>query len=112
MLSPHTHRVLDSYFEDQRRFATAVSWAEGAGETGETGQVIASREILSWLISHSSVFRIAVCSTGSFQPRATNLIFNVLNCLSFSSPIADRWACTISEMLRAMLARVIIEPTQ
>lgn len=99
MLSPHIHGILDSNFEGQRRLATAISWAEGVGETGKAGQVIASGEVPSWLISHSSVFRIAACSTGSFQPRATNLIYNVLNCLSFSSSLADRWACTIRNAL-------------
>lgn len=119
MFSPRIHRNTDWYPEHltlalkaRGGLATGVSWAGGAGEAGETGQVVTSREIPSWFISHSSLFRITACSTGSFQPRATNLIYNVLNCFSFSSPPAGRWTCTIAEMLCVVLAGMIIEPTQ
>lgn len=86
-------------------------WQGELGKAGETGQVIISWETLSWLISCSSLFGITACSTGSFQPRATNLIYNV-NCFSFSSPPAGRGTCTISVMLCVVLARMIIEPTK
>lgn len=78
----------------------------------ETGQVIISREILSWLVSCTSLFRITECLTGSFQPKAITQIYNVLNCFFFSSSPAGRWTCTISVLLCVVLSRIIIKPTK
>lgn len=87
-------------------------WLGELWKAMETGQVIISREILSWLVSGTSLFRITACLTGSFQPRATTQIYNVLNCFSFSSSPAGRWTCTISALLCVVLSRTIIEPTK
>lgn len=87
-------------------------WLRELCKALETGQVIISREILSWLVSCTSLFRITECLTGSFQPRATNQIYNVLNCFFFSSSPAGRWTCTISALLCVVLSRMIIKPTK